>query len=79
MLGHISNNRAQILATNSERINKLRRQGLYVVAPREHHPDFCKDNYEFQTCETYQQLQVIKQNLGLDGRLKFEFLNPIGC
>jgi hypothetical protein len=79
MLGHTSNARAQILAANSERINKLRKSGFYVIAPRVHHPDYCRDNYQFKTCKSYLELQAIKQNLGLLGCLDYEFLNPIGC
>jgi hypothetical protein len=79
MLGHISNNRAQIQATNSERVGKLRRQGFYVAAPKEHHPDYNKDNYEFKTCSTYLELQALKQNLGRDAQTDYDFLNPIGC
>lgn len=79
MLGHISNIRAQIIATNSERANKLRRQGFYVVVPKPHHPDYNKDIYEFQTCKNYTELQNLKQNLGRDAQLDYDFLNPIGC
>ena len=79
MLGHISNNRAQIQAANSERVNKLRHQGFYVVAPKPHHPDYGQDNYEFQVCGNYTDLQTVKQNLGRDAQYDYEFLNPIGC
>lgn len=53
MLGNISNNRAQILAVQNEQINKLRHAGKYVVVLKEHHPDYCKDNYEFKTLDSY--------------------------
>lgn len=53
MLGNISNNRAQILAVQNEQINKLRHAGKYVVVLKEHHPAYCKDNYEFKTLDSY--------------------------
>lgn len=79
MLGSISNARAQIQAANSERVSKLRKSGFYVVAPRVHHGDYNADNYDFKTCSTYLELQAIKQSLGFQGALDYEFLNPIGC
>lgn len=78
MLGHISNSRAQILAVHTEQINKLRRSGKYVVVLKEHHPDYCKDNYEFQTLDTYQDVVVFKQNIGLLGLQDVYIVNPIG-
>jgi nitrate reductase NapAB chaperone NapD len=78
MLGHISNNRAQILAVQNEQVNKLRHQGKYVVVLKEHHPDYCKDNYEFQTLDTYQDVVAFKQNIGVLGLQDVYVVNPIG-
>jgi hypothetical protein len=78
MLGHISNNRSQILAAQSEKINALRRSGKYVVVLKEHHPDYCKDNYEFQTLDTYQDVVAYKQNIGVLGLQDVYVVNPIG-
>jgi len=76
MLGNATNHAAQIKASHNEKIQELRSQGYYVVNLKQGHPDYYKDNLEFQTLNNYEEVLKFKASVPLNKTGQYEILNP---